>query len=134
MTVGTWVAFGGCVAAVSLVALAQMTSHVSQTTNSNTRASSSLLRASGLRPGEQVAVDSNLSWPLWVPQAFEISWTELQLFNPARQPPPAGVTVVEASWPAGQPAQASWPNAPAGWRIVASDQANAWVVWRAPQA
>ena len=134
VTVGTWAAFGGCVAAVSLVALAQMTSHVSQTANSNAQASSSLLRASGLRPGEQVAVDSNLSWPLWVPQAFEISWTELQFFNPARQPPQAGVTVVETSWPAGQPARASWPNAPAGWRIVASDQASAWVVWRAPQA
>ena len=84
MTVGTWAAFGGCVAAVSLVALAQMTSHVSQTANSNAQASSSLLRASGLRPGEQVAVDSNLSWPLWVPQAFEISWTELQLLQPGQ--------------------------------------------------
>jgi hypothetical protein len=123
-------AFGGCVAAVSLVAVAQMTSHISQTETSNAQAASSLLRASGLRPGEQVAVASDLSWPLWVPQAFEISWTELELFHPARQAPPAGVTVVETSWPAGQPAQAGWLDAPAGWRIVASDQANAWVVWR----
>ncbi len=117
-------------AAVSLVALAQMTSHASRTTSSNAQAASSLLRASGLRPGEQVAVASDLGWQLWVPQAFEVSWTELELFTPASQPLPAGVTVVEASWPAGQPAQASWPNAPAGWRIVASDQANGWVVWR----
>ncbi len=127
---GASVAFGACVAAVSLVAVAQMTSHVSQTANSNAQAANSLLRASGLRPGEQVAVASDLSWPLWVPQAFEVSWTELELFYPARQAPPAGVTVVETSWPAGQPAQAGWPDAPAGWRIVASDQANAWVVWR----
>jgi hypothetical protein len=123
-------AFGGCVAAVSLVAVAQMTSHVSQTVDSNTQAAGSLLRASGLRPGEQAAVASDLSWPLWVPQAFEISWTEMVLFNPGRQAPPAGVTVVETSWPAGQPAQAGWPDAPAGWRIAASDQADAWVVWR----
>jgi hypothetical protein len=86
--------------------------------------------ASGLRPGEQVAVAAELSWPLWVPQAFEVYWTELELFTPASQPPPDGVTVVETSWPSGQPAQASWPDAPAGWRIVASDQANAWVIWR----
>ena len=31
---------------------------------------------------------------------------------------------------AGQPAQAGWPDAPAGWRIVASDQDVGWVVWR----
>ena len=128
---GVRLAFGGCVAAVSLVAVAQMTSHVSQTSSSNAQAASSLLKASGLRPGEQVAVASNLSWPLWVPQAFEVSWTELELFNPASaSTPPAGVTVVETSWPSGQPAQAGWPDVPAGWRIAASDQVNAWVVWR----
>ena len=33
-------------------------------------------------------------------------------------------------WPTGQPAQAGWPEAPAGWRIVASDQSAGWVVWR----
>jgi len=32
--------------------------------------------------------------------------------------------VVETGWPAG------WPKAPAGWRIVASDQKAGWVVWR----
>jgi hypothetical protein len=127
---GAYLAFGACVAAVSLVALAQMTSHVSRTTTSNAQASNALLRASGLRPGEQIAASYDLNWPLWVPQAFEISWTELQIFNPPGQSPPAGVTVVETSWPAGQDARADWPDAPAGWRIVASDQAGAWVVWR----
>ncbi len=67
-----------------------------------------------------------------VPQLYEITWTELQFFNPASQPPPAGVTVVEVPWRAGQTAQESWPNAPAGWRIVASDQSYEWVAWRAP--
>jgi len=123
-------AFGACVAAVSLAALAQMTSHVSQNPTANTQAASALLSASGLKQGEQVAVASDLNWPLWVSQAFEIPWTELQFFNPASQPPPAGVTVVEVPWPAGQTARASWPAAPAGWRIVGSDQSNEWVVWR----
>lgn len=64
-----------------------------------------------------------------VPLAYQVSWTELQFFNPA-SPPPAGVSVVERSWPAGQPAQASWPHAPAGWRVVATNQAGRWVLWR----
>ena len=38
--------------------------------------------------------------------------------------------MVEAGWPTGQPAQAGWPEAPAGWRIVASDQSAGWAVWR----
>jgi len=61
---------------------------------------------------------------------FEVSWTELKLFRPRWHPLPAGTTVVESGWPTGQPARAGWPEAPAGWRIVASDQAAGWVVWR----
>ncbi len=44
------------------------------------------------------------------PVAFEVSWAELELFDPASQPPPAGVSVVEVPWPAGQDAQASRPG------------------------
>jgi hypothetical protein len=40
--------------------------------------------------------------------------------------------VVEMPWPSGKPAAASWPQAPAGWRVVASDEAYGWVAWRAP--
>ena len=66
---------------------------------------------------------------LWAPQAFEVSWTDMEFFNPA-QAPPAGTTVVETGWPTGQPASAGWPDHPAGWRIVASNQAAGWVAWR----
>ncbi len=125
-------ALAACVAAVSLVAVAQMTSHVSQAGTGNAQSAATLLRTTGLKPGDQVAAASDLNWPVWVPQLFEITWTELQSFNPASQPPPAGVTVVEVPWQAGQTAQESWPNAPAGWRIVASDQTYEWVAWRAP--
>ena len=124
------VAFGVCVGAVSLVAVAQMTSHVSRTGSINAQAADRVFKAGQLRPGDQVAVVSSLNWPLWVPQAFEVSWTELQVFTPSHQPLPAGATVVEAPWPTGQDARAGWPQAPAGWRIVASDQTAGWVVWR----
>ena len=123
-------AFGVCVAAVSLIAVAQMTSHVSRTDDSPAQAAMALMDAGKVRPGDQVAATSSLAWPLWVPQAFEVSWTELDLFNPGHQPLPPGTTVVEAGWPTGKPAQAGWPEAPAGWRIAASDQGAGWVVWR----
>ena len=123
-------AFGVGVAAVSLVAVAQMTSHVSRAGSSNAQAASALMQADKLRAGDQIAITSSLAWTLWVPQAFEVSWTELELFNPRWQPLPTGTTVVESEWPTGKPAQAGWPEAPAGWRIAASDQNAGWVVWR----
>jgi len=123
-------AFGLGVAAVSLVAVAQMTSHVSRAGSSNAQAATAVMEAGQLRPGDKIAVTSSLAWWVSVPQAFEVSWTELEPFNPRWQPPPAGTTVVESGWPAGQPAQAGWPEAPAGWRIVGSDQDAGWVVWR----
>ncbi len=117
-------------AAVSLVAVAQMTSHVSRAaTPAQAAATTGFVSASGLKPGEQIAVASNVSYSLWAPQAFEVSWTELEFFN-LPQAPPAGTAVVEAAWPAGQPASASWPHAPAGWHIVAASQAGGWVAWR----
>ena len=119
------------VAAVSLVALAQMTSHVSQaSTSAEAAKTTGMVTASGLRPGEQIAISSDLSWELSIPQAFAIWWTEPEFFDPASQAPPAGVTVVEVPWSTGQSARASWPNAPAGWRIAASDASAGWVVWR----
>ncbi len=126
-------------AAVSLVAVTQMTSHVSQAaTPAQAQATTGFVAATGLKPGDQIGVaftvGSNLPatdvpYFLWAPQAFEVSWTELEFFNPA-QAPPTGVNVVETGWPAGQPASARWPNHPAGWRIVASSQAAGWVAWR----
>ena len=53
-------AFGVCVAAVSLIAVAQMTSHVSRATDSPAQAAMALMDAGKLRPGDQVAVTSSL--------------------------------------------------------------------------
>jgi hypothetical protein len=117
-------------AAVSLVAVTQMTNHVSRAaTPAQAEKTTGFVAAAGLRPGQQIAVASNVSWELWGPQAFEVSWTELEFFNPP-QAPPAGVNVVETGWPSGKPASASWPNHPAGWQVVASNQSAGWVAWR----
>lgn len=119
------------IAAVNLVAVAQMTSHVSQAgTRSQVPNATGLVTGSGLGPGQRIAVSTMLPWQSWVPQAFEIPWTRLLFFNPATRPPPADATVVEVPWPAGKPARASWAQAPAGWRIAAWDRADGWVAWR----
>ena len=94
--------FGACVAAVSLLAVTQMTSHVSRAATAAAQAANVPVSASGVRPGEQVAVASDVGWQAWVPLAYQVSWTELQFFNPA-SPPPAGVTAVEMPWPLASP-------------------------------
>jgi hypothetical protein len=123
---------GAAVAAVSLVAVAQITAHCSQTDSAWARAmgTSEMAAAGGLKPGEQIAIASNITGVLRLAQAFEVSSTQVQYFHPHRQQPPADVTVVDAAWPKGKPVQASWPDAPAGWRVVAANRFGSWVAWR----
>jgi hypothetical protein len=114
------------IAAVSVAATAQMTVTISRASVAGQEAS----LMTGLVPGDQIAVSRALSWESWVPQAYEVSWTTLQFFRPYKaDPPPAGVTVVEVPW-TGNTVLASWPQAPAGWHVVASSAAGGWVAWR----
>ena len=107
-------------AAMSLVAVGQMTDHVSRaSTPAQAAATSGFVAATGLKPGQQLAVASDVSYSLWAPQAFEVSWTALNFFN-VPGVPPTGTAVVETAWAAGQSAAASWPQVPAGWHIVAA--------------
>jgi hypothetical protein len=71
-----------------------------------------------------------VSWEIWMPQAYEVWWAQVRFFNIHTQLPPADATVVEVAWPAGEPAAASWPHAPAGWQIVLSNRTGRWVAWR----
>jgi hypothetical protein len=116
---------------VSLLAVLQLTSHVSQGSESTAAAGTTgFISSAGLKPGEQLAIGTGLSWSDWMPQAYQVWWAPLQFFNPATQGPPPDTSVVEVAWPAGEPAQASWPTAPAGWHIVATDGQLGWVAWR----
>jgi hypothetical protein len=111
-------------AAVSLLAAFQMTSHVSRAGTPAQQANTTgLITGSGLRPGQQLAIGTGLSWQSWMPQAYELWWTQPQFFGAATQPPPSGADVVEVAWPAGRPARDSWPQAPAGWTVATSDRA-----------
>jgi hypothetical protein len=121
--------------AVSLVASLQMTSRISQAnTPGQQRNITALVTGTGLKPGQRLAIGTRLStgvsWETWMPQAYEVWWTPLEFFDAGPQAPPADATVVEVAWPAGQPASASWPQAPAGWRIVLKDWVDGWVAWR----
>jgi hypothetical protein len=132
---GRAVVLGG-LGVVSLVAVIQMTSNIAQASLPAAKADTTgLVTASGLKPGQVLAVGETIraqgvSWEAWMPQAFEVWWTQLEFFNPATGPAPSNATVVETEWLPGQSAQASWPQAPPGWRVVASDQAAGWVAWR----
>jgi hypothetical protein len=123
---------GAAVAAVSLVAMAQLTAHCSRADSAWAKAMGmrEMAAAGQLKPGEQIAVATNITGILRIVQAFEVSTTQVHYFNPFCQPPPAYVTVIDAAWPAGKPAQASLPDAPAGWRVVAANRFGSWVVWR----
>ena len=94
------------IAAMNLFALTQMTTHISQASTPAQQANSlGFVTASGLRPGDKVAVDNGMwsDWPAWIPQSFEVWWTELDFFSSGSSPVPPGTTVVEAPWPAGSP-------------------------------
>jgi hypothetical protein len=116
--------------AVSLLATLQMTSRISQAaTPGQERKVTALVTATGLKPGQELAIGTGLSWTIWMPQAYEVWWKPLAFFQAGSQAPPPGAAVVEVAWPAGQPAASSWPQAPAGWRIVAENPADGWVAW-----
>jgi hypothetical protein len=123
---------GVAVAAVSLVAVAQVTAHCSQVDNASARAAgfAEMAQADALKPGQQIAIASNVSGILRIAQAFEVPSTQLQVFNFFCQPPPADVTVIDAAWPSGKAARASWPDVPAGWQLVAANRLGSWAVWR----
>jgi hypothetical protein len=109
----------------------QVTSHVSRASESTAAADTTgFIASTGLHPGEQLVIGYGLSWSDWMPQAYQVWWSQLEFFHPATQAPPPGASVVEVAWPSGQPAQASWPTAPPGWHIVATDGPLGWVAWR----
>jgi hypothetical protein len=118
-------------AAVSLFAVIQMTSDVTRASNPMEKGSAfGLLNA--LHPGETIAVSDALGYQIWMPEDYEIWWTAPTFFNPTTSPPPAGTDVVEVPWVSGVTEQGTWPTAPKGWHIIASDQQTGWVAWRAP--
>jgi hypothetical protein len=122
------------VLAMNLFAVTQMTTHISQANTPIAKASSlGFVTETGLQPGDKVDIDNGLApdWPAWIPQSYQVWWTPFEFFDAATTPP-TGATVVEVAWPSGKSAQASWPNAPAGWHVVASNQTYGWVAWHSP--
>ena len=126
-----WV-LGAVVAAVSLMAVVQLTAYSTRADSTWAKAMgiTEMAAVGGLQPGEQIAIAANISGVMRIAQEFEVSSTQVHIFNPFCESPPADVTVIDAAWPHGQPAQASLPDAPVGWRVVAANRFGSWVVWR----
>jgi hypothetical protein len=119
-------------AVVSLLAVTQMTSRVSRAyTPAQKAATTGLVTGTGMGSSDQLAVSHSVMWEDWIPQSYAVGWTPLEFFTQTN-PPPANADVVEVPWPAGEGAKDSWPAAPAGWHVVATDSAASWVAWRAP--
>src|SRR5262249_1755743 len=74
---------GAAVAAVSLVAVAQLTAHCSRADNAWARAMgmSEMAAAGQLKPGAQIAVASDVSGILRLAQTFEVSSAQVRFFN-----------------------------------------------------
>ena len=123
--------------AMNVFALVQMSEKISQGSTPDQQANSlALITATGLKPGDKVALDNNMwtLWWSWIPQSFEVWWTELDFVDGSKGVLPAGTTVFEVAWPEGKAAQASWPQHPVGWHVAASNSAYHWVAWRGPAA
>ncbi|MEU5880146.1 hypothetical protein [Spirillospora sp. NPDC047279] len=78
-----------------------------------------------------VAIDWNIPWKLRMQQVHWIWWTEIEIFDSRWVQPPVGVDRVLMVWPEGRPPAASWPKAPAGWKVVQSRRGpeGDWVAW-----
>jgi len=123
-------AVGGLIvglAAVSLFADVQINDHVAEPYSTAQRADV-LGLTSILKPGEPIGVSLSVGYYNWMPQDYEIWWTAPVFFDQT-DPPPPGISVVEVPWSPGQAEDATWPTAPQGWRIAASDQSAGWVAW-----
>lgn len=127
----TW-ALLAVIAAISLTADVQMTRNIGAPSQAYAR-SVQVTPVAGLQPGERIAISKALGWELYLPQLYQLPWAGAEVFfNPVKQAPPAGVTVAELPWLAGQTAQATWPDAPAGWHLTASNQNAGWAIWQGP--
>jgi hypothetical protein len=117
--------------AISLAVNVDMTSKIG-TANQAAARTADITPLNGLRQGEKIGISKALGWQIQIPQLYELTWNGQVQFNLAKQPPPAGITVVEVPWVAGVSEQGTWPNAPQGWHITSASQTAGWVVWQGP--
>ena len=123
--------------AMNVYALVAMTSRISDQGTQDQRGNSlALITATGLRPGQQVALDQDmwLKWESWIPQSFEVWWTRLDMVDGSKGVLPAGTTLFEVAWPSGRTAPQTWPQHLPGWHVVAANREYGWVAWRGPAA
>ncbi|MEU8920963.1 phospholipid carrier-dependent glycosyltransferase [Kitasatospora sp. NPDC048545] len=88
-------------------------------------------RDSGIGAGDNVVFAWDIDWSLRGTQAFEVYRGRVWFLDPRWQPLPAEASaLVTPLPPAGQPAEAYWPDHPAGWYVERADARQNWAVWR----
>ncbi|REE96197.1 hypothetical protein [Thermomonospora umbrina] len=89
-----------------------------------------------LEPGRQtVAIDRRVDWEIWIIQLHQVWWSKVLRFDSRkRQQPPPEADLVLVAWNEGLAAEATWRNAPPGWRVVRTRRhpLGSWVAWRRP--
>jgi hypothetical protein len=86
-----------------------------------------------VEPGARpiVAIDQNVRWQIRLPQMHQIWWRETVNFDSRYNRPPEWANIVILYWHKGYPAESSWRDVPAGWRVVDSRRTlvGDWVAW-----
>ncbi|MFD7082205.1 hypothetical protein [Streptomyces sp. NPDC059918] len=85
----------------------------------------------GVRPGDNLVMDTGVDWSLRKAQAYEVwdgrVWSE-DLRTGRR--PPAGATLALLPLAPGQPGAQTWRDRPPGWYLEKTSEPNGWALWR----
>jgi hypothetical protein len=83
-----------------------------------------------IRPADRVGLDfPDLSWQIWVLQAFESRHGLTPIDPSGHFPLPSDLTVVVVPWKPGAPRQ-SFPAAPKNWHFAWASPGGGWALWR----
>ncbi|SEG47463.1 hypothetical protein SAMN04489712_105422 [Thermomonospora echinospora] len=80
----------------------------------------------------RVAIDGNVDWKIWVMQLYQVSWSQVLWFDSRYERPPTRADLVLMVWDGKVPAERTWADPPAGWRVAGSRRTaeGHWVAWR----
>ncbi len=119
----------GALLAVNAVALAQITTRISEPMVVPQYRTGPTLAALGVHEGDLVAVSRRVPWTVRYNDAREVSWAPLQGFDDEVEGPGPTATVVVA--PSGFPDPVrDWDGTRWGWYRIGGSTAQSWSVWR----
>jgi hypothetical protein len=126
---GRVAALSGAIA-LAVAAMTAITGHITDPSQQAGPQQRSASLAKVLRPPGGVIIDHRLDWHLWVLEQYEVTWTKVGFSHMgAGESRHLSARTAVVAWQGGS-AQMSWPAAPPGWRVTASDRTLGWVEWQ----